>query len=182
MKKGVWPIIVVIGIIILVALAIGFGKSKTPDNTNPNTVLAPQSGLPTAVATTRENIAKATDSQDYKTLAALTDPKEFRYSFGKQTPGGFASSMETIDKQYGKNTFLLIKKLLSLPYDKQGDIYVWPAVFTKSSDKWTQEDIDMMKQIASDQEIEGYRQFGAYIGYRVGIREDGKWIYYLAGD
>jgi hypothetical protein len=55
-------------------------------------------------------------------------------------------------------------------------------VFLKSAEEWTPEDVAQMKTFATDAEIQGWREFGAYIGYRIGIREDGTWIYYLAGD
>ena len=28
----------------------------------------------------------------------------------------------------------------------------------------------------------GFEELGGYLGYRVGIREDGTWLYFIAGD
>ena len=64
----------------------------------------------------------------------------------------------------------------------QTDIYAWPSVFAKSSQEWTDEDMAEMKTLMSDKLIEDYRKFGGYAYWRIGITEDGKWIYYIAGD
>ena len=150
-----------------------------------------QEGLPDAVAAKREAIYKAARSRNYDTLAVQA-ATPFKYSFGETTEDGFAGFLATADEHLAldtevakgkyKNNFEIIQALLKLPYALQGDIYVWPAVFTKGAADWTEEDIAQMKKLLPDELIEGYRQFGAYAYYRLGITEEGKWVYYIAGD
>ena len=38
------------------------------------------------------------------------------------------------------------------------------------------------RNLYDDAAIRAFRKNGAYIGYRVGIREDGTWVFFVAGD
>lgn len=145
--------------------------------------LAPQAGLPAEVEATRQAIFKAAVDRNYDKLNALAgDPKGFKYSFGGEYEGGFVGYLKLEEENTGKNAFETIKDILPLPYDKQGNIYVWPAVFNKAASDWNDADIAQMQTFLTDEEIEGYRKFGAYADWRIGIRDDGKWVYFIAGD
>lgn len=109
----------------------------------------------------------------------------FRYTFGDGFEGGFTGWLNFIDGTYPTQAAnLMIPELLELPYTylSDVDIYVWPSYFPKSVEQWTEEDVGLMKLTMTDEEIQGYREAGGYLGYRIGIRSDGTWIYYLAGD
>lgn len=146
--------------------------------------LPAQADLPAPVEAKRQAIFVAAQSRDYEELTALAEPT-VNYTFGGEVPGGFAEFLKTSDsrKQSGEqDTFETITALLKLPHSQLLNIYVWPSAFTKVAETWTEEDIAQMKKLLSDEQIEGYRKFGAYAYYRLGIREDGAWIYYVAGD
>lgn len=57
--------------------------------------------------------------------------------------------------------------------------YVWPRVHcsTRTSSDW-----DQVRDLYTDEEIEQMRDADAYYGFRVGIVENGDWIYFIAGD
>lgn len=140
-----------------------------------------QAGLPQVVENKRQEIYQAAQIRDYKKLASAA-ASSFSYSFGPEADGGFGMFIKNQDENNNKKSFDIISSLLKLPYALEDDIYVWPAVFVKSSEEWTNEDLNMLRQIASEEEIKGYREFGAYVGYRIGINKNGDWVYYIAGD
>jgi hypothetical protein len=40
-----------------------------------------------------------------------------------------------------------------------------------------------MRVLYTDEEIQSMKEtFGGYLGWRVGIREDGTWLYFVSGD
>ena len=157
----------------------GDDAMPVPDVQN---VLPLQEGLPSRVEKKRQAIARAALTRDYEAFSSLMREEEFKYSFGGGYEGGFIQFLKDADERSGKSTFDTMLALLRLSYGTQLAYYVWPAVFTKSSEEWTEDDLFQLRQIATEEEIEGYRRFGAYIGYRIGIRDDGTWVYYIAGD
>jgi hypothetical protein len=63
------------------------------------------------------------------------------------------------------------------------DIYVWPAAFTYESwddipDQYREE----LYEIFGEGELDQIAGFGSYVGWRVGIDEQGNWLYFVAGD
>lgn len=144
------------------------------------TKVSQSSSVPEVVSSTLGKIKNAAELKDYEALGSIANIP-FKYTFGDEYEGGFVAWLKYLDDK-GKNSFENILEILAQPYAMQGDIYVWPAVFTKSAEEWTEEDISNMRKFATEEEIEGWREFGAYIGYRIGISKDGSWVYYLAGD
>jgi hypothetical protein len=180
--------IIIFLIIILVAGALIYfrteGQEKTIEEVpkeNVEEYLATQAGLPEVVEAKRQAIYKAAQSRDYDKLAALTSTP-FHYSFGGPIEGGFAAYLKLAAETERKSAFDVIPILLKLDYAKQGNLYVWPEVFVKTAAEWTSEDSAQMRELLTLEEIEGYRKFGSYAYYRLGIREDGEWVYYIAGD
>lgn len=143
--------------------------------------IPPQEGLPEIIEAKRQEIYKATLTRDFDALASVaTTP--FKYTFGENVEGGLAQYLKDAEKNNKVSVFDTIPILLTLPYKKDGNMYIWPAFFTKSAEEWTDEDVSLMQSFLTDEEIEGFRKFGAYIGYRIGINETGEWIYFIAGD
>ncbi len=148
--------------------------------------LPPQEGLPDTVETKRQAIYDAVLTRDYKTLAAQASPN-FHYSFGGEYEGGFEGYLRLAETTEKESVFDIIPTLLQLPYAFKANqssegIYTWPSVFTKEPSEWTEEDLVMMRTFLTEEQIKSYREFGGYMYYRLGITEDGEWIFYLAGD
>lgn len=60
---------------------------------------------------------------------------------------------------------------------------MWPSAF--AYDEWAaapEEDKDALRPLYTEENFEGFARFGGYIGYRVGITEQGEWIFFVAGD
>jgi hypothetical protein len=137
--------------------------------------------LPSAVVQTREAIVEAAHAFDYDGLEALLDPASFSYSFGESgDPIGYWRRLEEVGEVPILGDFLPV--VLSMGYAKKDDIYVWPAAFAKKPSQWTAADLGDMRILYTDEDIRGFEQAGGYLGYRVGIREDGTWLFFVAGD
>jgi|GEM_PF-3361322 len=153
-------------------------------NYHPSEELIPpatgRENLPEAVQKKWGAIYASARDEDYNALSLLVGAP-FSYSFGGEIEGGFLQFLNQ-GESGGKLHAEIITTLLTMPHGKIGDVYVWPKVFTKSSPEWTDKDIKEMTQILTDDEIEGYRKFGGYAYYRLGIHSDGRWIYYITGD
>ncbi|HEU0085808.1 MAG TPA: hypothetical protein VFQ59_02515 [Candidatus Paceibacterota bacterium] len=181
--------IILIAFLVLIVVVIAFFAMKNqkevntliPEPTSPDTSLATQEGLPEAVEAKRQAIYQAALSRDYDTLADEAD-STLKYSFGGPYEGGFSGFMKLSAETEGESAFDILPILLRLPYTENNGFYTWPSFFTKEATEWTEEDVVMMRTYLTEEEIESYRQFGAYIYYRVGIMADGRWVFYLAGD
>ncbi len=139
----------------------------------------PQGGLPEAVAATRDAIVAAATDCDVDALAALTGDS-FSWSFA---PAGTPNRFWRLAEQRGYGTLARIVDVLALRYiveDLDGRrLYVWPSAFREDP---TEEDWQDLADVYNEEDIDLFRDFGGYIGMRVGITEDGAWIFAIEGD
>ncbi len=157
----------------------GYGDSSA-DDTNTSTTPA-ENALPTPVDEKREAIVAAAQALDYDRLETLLDPKTFSYSFGEMgDPIGYWRRLE----EQGEVPVLgdILPTVLSGPRATQGDIYVWPSVHGKPPSEWTPEERRWLRNLYTEREIRGFERAGSYLGWRAGIRKDGTWLYFIAGD
>jgi hypothetical protein len=143
---------------------------------------APQPGLPRPVAEKRVAIARAAEANDYDALAALVDSEEFEYTFGGPVAGGPAAYWRQLEEGTRERPLQILHAILQMPYTRERGVYVWPFAFNKDLKMLTAAEQAMLHTIMTPQELRQMQQFGGYIGWRAGIRPDGRWIFYLAGD
>jgi hypothetical protein len=146
------------------------GFSQTP---------TPQGGLPETVATTRTAIVAAATACDIEALTSLVG-ESFTYSFGAgENPGRFWRRAE----QEGYGDLARIVGVLELPFviqdSTEGRIYTWPSAFQETP---TDDDWEALGAVYNEEDIDLFKEYGGYIGMRVGIAEDGTWIFAVAGD
>ncbi|MGH2748986.1 MAG: hypothetical protein ACRDKB_13850 [Actinomycetota bacterium] len=145
--------------------------------------------LPPAVADMRARIVQAAVACDYDALAelALAGDEFFSYSFGDDgDPGGYWLRLEE-DPDNDEEPMATLVKLLKLSHcvddfvSADVTLYSWPSA---SCTQPTDEDWDELIEsgISTEEEVEGFKEFGSYIGWRVGIAEEGDWLSYIAGD
>lgn len=146
-----------------------------------------QGGLPSAVRNTRRRIWEAAQARDLDALKELM-PAGFRSSFGADNGPDPAIDMLRDMEQRGEDPFGLILRLLAAPYGVQqpdGGLayYAWPRPFTVEASQWTDEDVQILRDLgATEADLAGYREFGGYTGWRIGIRDNGEWEYLVRGD
>jgi hypothetical protein len=169
-------------LVLLTLFAVGCGENGDSSASGTNTSTAPaESALPAPVAERREAIVAAAKSFDYDGLETLLDPNTFSYSFGESgDPVGYWRRLEEEGHVPILGDYLPV--LLGSPHAMRGDIYVWPSAYGKKPSTWTDEDRQALRIFYTEQEIKQFEEAGDYLGYRVGIRKDGTWLFFIAGD
>ncbi len=140
-------------------------------------------GLPPTVEDTRDAIIEAASSCSLVQLIEIAGD-DLRTSFGDDA--GVQNLLMWEDDGQGELDTLL--KLLDMSYaviepDGQPKIYVWPAAF--AHDFWEDIPADELEELTtlySQEELDQLSVFGSYAGWRVGIDEDGRWLFFIAGD
>ncbi len=153
-------------------------------------------GLPRPVAARRMAILDAAVECDYDELErlALEGRPGFSYSFGiEKSPASFWRARERDARRLDRETSEYLRylvQILHLPHcrERQDDgtgteseavYYVWPRVHcsARSAEDWND-----LEDLYTDEQIEEMRKANIYFGFRVGILEDGDWVYLIAGD
>jgi hypothetical protein len=135
-------------------------------------------GLPVRVARTWQRIVDAAAACDFDALARIATPRT-TFSYG----GG---GIEVVE--HGDGDLATLLRVMGLSHrqrtDDAGRLWVaWPAASTRESWETTpQPERDELAAIHSEEVIASFADYGQYLGWRVGIRGDGTWAYYVAGD
>jgi hypothetical protein len=167
--------------ILCVGLLTACGSEERRSDAGRSTTTSPGAGLPRAVADKREAIAAAAQALDYDRLRRLLDPSEFSYSFGESgDPIGYWRRLERDAHMPVIGDYLPL--ILNGPFATRGDIYVWPSVYGKKPSAWTAAERRSLRNFYSEEDIRSFERAGDYLGWRVGIRKDGTWLFYVAGD
>jgi hypothetical protein len=153
--------------------------TTTPVPTEP----APQRRLPPAVDETRQAIIAAAGAHDYDALAALIPDSGFTYSYGGPAEGGAVGYWRDLEDA-GERPLDTLAALLALRHTRAGDIYVWPWAYDRDPAKLTERQKDALAGAgaATRDQLDQMAEFGHYLGWRVGIRRDGTWMFFVAGD
>lgn len=139
--------------------------------------LPAQPELPPAVAATREAIFAAATACDFAALDALAPP-DLRYTFGDH--GDAVASWREAEERGEPVLRWLAELLRATPANDHG-LWVWPAFFTRTVAEWSPDDRRQVERLLGE-DVESLTGSGAYLGYRVGIADDGTWRYFIAGD
>ncbi|HEU4915515.1 MAG TPA: hypothetical protein VFV13_03040 [Acidimicrobiia bacterium] len=142
-----------------------------------------QAGLPEVVAEARMAIAEAALACDYEALEALAAP-DFVSSFG----GGGIENIRQWEEDGTYPATALIVQLLATPYayedyDGLPRHYYWPSAFVYDSwDAIPPTDVEALRDIYTQEELDQTAAFGSYALWRIGITETGEWRFFIAGD
>lgn len=134
---------------------------------------------------TRFSIIEAATACDYQGLAALT-AADFTYSFGGgQDPAGHWRREE----DRGEPALATLVTMLTLDVHVQeagagedplaGTLYTWPRAFQDAGSTAARNELEAA---FGPERVKGWYVEGDYLGPRVGIRGDGAWIFFVAGD
>lgn len=136
--------------------------------------------LPTEVTETRRAIMKAAVAYDWDAIQRLIPETGFTFSFGGETdPIDYWQGFE------GEGTTVLDILNVLLRLEDHGDLrgtFMWPAASAKDPAEWTDSDVEDLRTFYSQRQIEQFQEYGTYVGWRVGIEEDGTWIFFVQGD
>lgn len=139
--------------------------------------------LPAAVAGKRAAIWEAAIECDWEQLDRLLG-QGFSYTFGAdEDPIAFWQE----DEARGGRPMYHLAGLLARPYGTIGGdgnplYYVWPSAFGPEWADVPEADRAALRPLYDDEDFAFFAEFGGYVGYRVGILEDGTWEFFIAGD
>ncbi len=138
--------------------------------------------LPDQVSDVRLGIVEAAAACDLATLEGLA-AANFTTHFG----GGGVEELRNWEEA-GDGKLGILLEILGMSYGIQetgdGDTYyVWPAAFAYDSwDEISDEHMDELRAIYTEEELEQLSLMGVYAGWRTGISADGDWRFFVAGD
>jgi hypothetical protein len=163
--------------------AAGFAVGRGTDETRlvTTTVVQRDSTLPAAVDRTRRRIVAAAEAHDWEALRRIIGERPIRYTFGADVPGGPVAYWQKLEREGGRPIETLAA-LLKLPYTLSHGAFVWPFAYTTPPEELTAYEIRLLAAFATPQDVEKWKQFGGYFGYRVGIEPNGRWQFYVSGD
>ncbi|MQA99800.1 MAG: hypothetical protein GEU78_05845 [Actinobacteria bacterium] len=171
-------------------------STPTPTPTGPPDVSCSATGmspepseqdLPTAVARLRAQIVEAAVLCDYRELARLgTGGDGFSYGAGSGDPARYWERLER-DPDGDEEPMALLVGTLELPHCVERatsagvTLYAWPGVQCSTS---TDEDYDSLVEsgLYTEQQVRAFKDAGGFLGWRIGITEEGDWLYFTAGD
>lgn len=133
------------------------------------------SAVPEAVLEKRADMLRAAEAKDYDALAELADPDEFNYTFGGPVTGGPAQYWRQ-QAAAGDDPLGQLALILRMPYTLATGHYVWPFAYDKTADTLTDYERELLEPLEASFAGE------SYLGWRAGIRPDGRWVFFVAGD
>ena len=140
------------------------------------TVTAPLPGARAAVARTNARLLAAAESGDYEKLRPLIPAKGFAYSFGGDFAGGPIAYWKNVERSSDQRPIAILASILKMPYTLNRGLYVWPFAYDKRKSELTAYERRLLGPLVKSYVGEDY------YGWRAGIRPDGKWIFFIAGD
>lgn len=150
-----------------------------------------QQDLPAVIAELRTQIAERAVECDYSGLEylALRGDEPFTHSFGEGgsrstriSPAAYWMRAERRGEDPLRKMVQILDTNFCIEEVSDGSsYYFWPSVMCSDA---TDEDWRALERsgIYTDEELRQFEEFGSYIGYRVGIRSDGDWMVFVAGD
>jgi hypothetical protein len=170
---------------VVLAAGCGSGGAAAPEvpTAGPSlgTTTGAKRGLPAPVEETRAEILAAAAAHDYDALAALIPDSGFTFSYGA---GDSAIDYWKDLEAAGETPLETMAGLLALRHTRAGDTYVWPWAYDRDPAKLTtaQKDALAGAGAATREQLDEMGELGHYLGWRLGIRRDGTWVFFVAGD
>lgn len=153
---------------------LGSGSADLPCQPSDLT-LEPQD-LPDVVAATRQTLFEAAVSCDYETLAGIVSRDGTTTGFGTSP----APDLWIEAARNGQDPLLTLAWLLNTRPAASDGVWSWPAVHVDPADEESWAELD---SVFPADVIDQLRRFpDSYLGYRVGITDDGTWQFFVAGD
>ncbi len=155
----------------------------------PVEVLYDISKVPEAVAKTRQMIIDAATSGDAERLRPLLNPGPNQTDVNSAEPGTdpVASLKDISGDGEGLETMSILLDILSTGFvhiaaGTPDEIYVWPYFSEKTLSTLTApEKVELMRLVTAG-DYADMVEFGSYNFYKVGIKPDGTWKYFTAGE
>jgi spore germination protein GerM len=146
-------------------------------------VLPEEPGLPAAVASRRAALFEAAALCDWPALEALMPDDGFTSSFGLVDD---PIAQWQREEALGYQPMAFLSSLLALPYGtlEAGDAtyYVWPSAAALPWDQVSGTHRSALLGLYTEYDLWQFESFGGYVGHRIGITDEGTWVFFVAGD
>ncbi|OFW54064.1 MAG: hypothetical protein A2V75_02445 [Actinobacteria bacterium RBG_16_70_17] len=146
-----------------------------------------QPDLPDPAQDMRHALFDAALSCDWETLRSFLDHATFSYSFGESgDPVAYWQREEFLHYRPMYYLAAILERPFGMIEDGDSTIYTWPSA--QAYESWAQvpaAEREALRPLYDDLDFRSFDEFGAYLGFRVGIRSDehgAQWIYAIAGD
>lgn len=144
-----------------------------------------QGDLPAVVSEVRARLLAGARMCDFDGLGALAVAEGTNISFGgDDDPAAFWRDLETNGGRPIGDMIAILHLAPGMVEFEDGTVYyVWPAV--AALEDWSQATDEQREELADifgADALADWDLFGGYIGYRVGISDDGSWRFFVAGD
>ena len=147
--------------------------------------------VPAAVRITRQAIADAAVSCDYDKLERLAaESGRFTYSLDEPSSGeGWDPPAWWLAREAaGEPVLETMVRVLDMRAvsaevtigDAVVRLHVWPRAFDPG--EATEPDWDDVEKVHAPDQVQRWRQANVYHGWRLGITDDGDWIYFVTGE
>jgi len=132
--------------------------------------------LTTEAATTVRALRDAAAASDWDAVAALVPSDGFTADFGG------TDDPIALYRSLPEDVLAIVVELLDGDSARIGDLTVWPALHARVP--FTVEDAERpaLEARFGAEAVAGWEAAGAYLGWRIGIQDDGTWRFLVAGD
>jgi hypothetical protein len=165
------------------AVALAVVRLTDDDGASTPVTVAPGPFLPLApgpAGETQKALFEAAEAHDYARLGQLVS-SELTYTFGAPDPGGPIAYWRRLERTTDERPLETLAALLTMPYAYSRDLYYWPAAHGVSSPgELSQDELEQLEPLGPLEEL--FVPGTGYVGWRVGIRPDGTWSFFVAGD
>jgi hypothetical protein len=126
----------------------------------------------------RRRIIAAAVACDYVALERLGHERGqgFSFSFGPATD---AVAYWREHEAHGEQVLARLVRVLDLPSAHNGVMYAWPSVYRTHPDAG---DWGVLAGLYPKEDLHHWQEQHNYLGLRVGIQEDGDWMFAVSGD
>ena len=144
--------------------------------------------MPPPVREMRRKLIEAARSGDIENLRPIMEsapqPPAVAFS-GVDDPVEYLRSLS--GDTDGREILAILLEVLEAGFVHVGEgtdeeLYVWPYFAQYPLETLTPEQIVELFTLLTSADYQEMRSYGAYIFFRAGIRPDGSWAYFLAGD
>ena len=147
-------------------------RSRSPRRSRP--------GCPSR-SSARARLLRAAEAGDYEALRPHLPADGFSYTFGAPVPGGPIAYWRERKRTTGERPLETLAAVLRLPYTLSRGLYVWPFAYDLAGrDELTAHERQLLAPLGGAAEL--FAPGTGYLGWRAGIRPDGSWAFFVAGD
>lgn len=140
----------------------------------------PAQKAPKAVAAMRQRIVDAAVKCDYAGLQRLGNAGQ-RLAFTYGTEKSAAVYWRNLERRGGRPLATLVR-ILRLPMTRnETRSYAWPSAYSEHP---TARDWNLLvsSHVLTRKQADAERAGGSYLGYRLAIRPNGDWQFFISGD